>query len=399
MSRRVLRKMFVGALFGSFVLTVLLCAGSVKTGFGGFYDLSMRYHEVSCAHTGVNPFHIWNRTVESGKYRGIARPDIQEEISADEKRPQVHAYPPWHVTFFWWYGWLSWEAVVVWVSSLSCLLFAASFLVFQKWEPEGGSSRMIYWCLLTGLMLPSFQSTFVQGNYGCILLLGSLILVLGCEKLNSLLLGAAWALIMIKPQVGVLFFWPLLFAKRYAAIAIAVILCLLATLWPAHVYGESPIDLVRQIQQIGAPYLIERKCALAFLGKLVGQSGVVVFGMVCFMACAVWSFVMRKCSSALLKFLPVFTFIPVWTYSQSLDRVVLWPVYVLMAAELARGFNWSGFLLALSFPFFYCAYFALSFSGIVASGRYDIPYVCHDLVHLSLILVFAVQICRRNSKG
>ncbi len=380
-------------LAAALAATMFMCAVTIKTDWGCWFDLSMRYHEISCAHTGVNPFHIWNRTVESGRYKGLSRPDKPDETRTDDTRATIHAYPPWHTTFFWWYGWLSREVVVTLFLLCSCSIFALAFFLFRRWAPADLWPCIIYWSTLLILMLKSFRLTMDVGNYGCFLLLGSLILFFGMKKTNFLLLGAAWALIMIKPQVGVLFFWPLLFARRYAAIAVAVILCLLATLWPAHVYGESPFELILQVPRLGAPYVVDwRNFVSLTVGRMTGCLGVSIWSVFCFAACGLLSFQMRASNSDLMKFLPVCIFIPIWTYALAVDWLVLWPLYVAMAILLSRRFNLSVCLLVFSIPAVWVCFHVLSFMGYFTSHRAYLTDLLGDLSQIVLSFVFIVQI-------
>ncbi len=392
-------KFFLFAILASLSLTLIACAASFKAVYSDWCDLRMRYHEVCCAHDGINSFHIWNRTVESEKYRGGGRPDIQEEISANDTRAIVHAYPPWHTAFFWWYGWLPWQVVLAVMATFYWVVFLSSFVVFKRWSPDGKLPQVAYWASLSVLMLNSFRVTYVLGNYGCVLLFTSLVIVLGLKKYNSFALGLSWALMMIKPQIGILFFWPLLFAKRYMAIITAIVVCLLATLFSACVYQESPIDLILQVQRLGEPYLRGNSPCLAALNDMTSGFGVTFWSLICFIFCGVWSYKIRESKSNLIKFLPVCAFIPFWTYSNLPDWLVFWPLYVLMAQTFSSRFSWSVFLLVLSFPCFYYGYHALAFLGWAKAGDYHFPYACYKVAHIVLTFLFLLEIYYLKKKG
>lgn len=76
---------------------------------------------------------------------------------------------------------------------------------------------------------------FYYGNYGFILLLFSVLMYESLVRGKQIYAGLSWAIMMIKPNVSILFFWPLLFQKKYVAIGVAIAIFLLATLWPAYV--------------------------------------------------------------------------------------------------------------------------------------------------------------------
>ena len=51
-----------------------------------------------------------------------------------------------------------------------------------------------------------------------------------------------------------LFFFPLLFGRKYKVILLAGAICFVATLWPAWVYRTSPFELILQVPKIAAYY-------------------------------------------------------------------------------------------------------------------------------------------------
>ena len=99
------------ALYGlSLVLVLSGLAFSVRTAIDGLEhrgcDLMFRISEVQCAHTGVNPFDVWDRKVTTERFRGMDREDRAETPPEDAHKLVVHAYPAWHTTYCWFYGWL-----------------------------------------------------------------------------------------------------------------------------------------------------------------------------------------------------------------------------------------------------------------------------------------------------
>ena len=123
--------------------------------------------------------------------------------------------------------------------------------------------------------------------------------------------------------MGALFFFPLLFGRKYKVILLAGTICFAATLWPAWVYHESPVELILQIPKIGVPYNREPivdKC----LAPLIGKGATFVWAGVCAAICAVGSWIFRKSGSWLVRTLPVMWIFPLWTYSQNHDHLVAW---------------------------------------------------------------------------
>lgn len=302
-------------------------------------DFDLRYNEISCSHEGVNPFKIWSREISSDRYRGYQRPD-KEEDAASGKLP-VHSYPPWHTTFFWWYPSLSRAicAGAIRLLAISSWLFAV--LAFSAKLPFRQVEDKVLACAC-GMMAFGYPLAchLNMGNYGGVELWMFLLMERSISKGRQFLAGAAWAVMMIKPQVAVLAFWPLLFSRQYKAILTAVSICLAASCWPAYVYGCSPLELIMQIPEIGAPYMAESWNRLMFEISLLPEINAAVMMRVSacagFVFCAAASWRFKNCKSLLVRFLPFLFIFPEWTYGGVGDRVVQIPLYFTIAAMSAR---------------------------------------------------------------
>lgn len=292
-----------------------------------FCDISLRQAEIACSHEGVNPFRVWAHEVDSPRYAGHPRPDFPAQATPG-KRP-VHAYPPWHTAFCWFYGWLPAAACAALVSLLSALGLAAGVWWVANRVPR--DRLLAAFALLGALFLVPASFAFWTGNYGLVLL-GLFLAFLWCmERDRTVLAGLCWALMLIKPQVAALLFWPLLFRRRFTTIAVAGLVCALATLWPAAVYRESPLALILQIPEIGKPYLhVTAGTIPNAICALAGEGGVLAWGALCVLACAALSFLTRSAPCWLLRCVPALIVFPVWTYSQPHDLAIQLPLYALL---------------------------------------------------------------------
>ena len=319
------RKVLLGL---SLVLVLSGLAFSVRTAIDGLEhrgcDLMYRINEVQCAHTGVNPFDVWDRKVTTERFRGMDRDDREETPPEDAHKLVVHSYPPWHTTFCWFYGWLPQPIT----TALLGVAYGISLAFLVMWIKQRISSldaagRVFVWSWLVAMLLGDLVSCFGCLQYGLPLAALALLMYDSLDKGRDGLAAVCWALMMVKPQVGALFFFPLLFGRKYKVILVAAAICFLATLWPAWVYRESPIELILQIPRIGVPYNEEpvvSKC----LAPLFGKSATFVWAGVCAAICAVGSWMFRKSGSWLVRTLPVMWMFPLWTYSQNHDHLVTW---------------------------------------------------------------------------
>ncbi|MBQ7175922.1 MAG: DUF2029 domain-containing protein, partial [Victivallales bacterium] len=213
-------------------------------------DLELRYNESLCAHRGINPFKIWNRELRHNDFRGLVRPDRQNDN--DKNKRMVHAYPPWHTVYTWFYGDLPWSFVVA-IMYFMCGISVAT-LCCRLMTMQPNSYCTFYWSWNLLFIFPAMVSCLVWGNYGIVCAGLLLIIAKLFRTSHQIALGVAWGIMMIKPQIATLLIFPLLFTKKILAVFTAIVICAFSTLFLAYIYSESPISLIMQIPQIGAPY-------------------------------------------------------------------------------------------------------------------------------------------------
>jgi len=298
------------------------------SGFG--CDMKHRRAEVLCSHKGVNPFHVWTQDVKVDGFLPMNRPD-RPHVEIHEGDLVVHDYPVWHTVWFWWYGLLP-ESVCI---GLVSLLFGISVSIFvaRLWFDckRNDCSFGLVLLFTAAMAFDAFWGCFSLLNYGVLLVAALLLMVTALEHNKQVLAGICWAFVMIKPQVGLLFFFPLLFSKKYRTILTACFVCLAMTTLMAMYYHESPFDLLIQIPQIGEPYQ-NSPLITKVLKPLLGMWGQTCWMILMGSVCAYASYKMRKCGHWLLRLAPALLCFPVWTYSNGGDSVirVLWFAVIAM---------------------------------------------------------------------
>ena len=363
-----------------------------------FTDLQMRYNEVSLAHEGINPFYVWNHEIEHEKYCGWYRPDMKSNCNGKEEK--VHYYPPWHFTFFWWYPYFP-KIVCAGIFFFSYLAIFFFFLRYlSKWAPPGILDRIIFWEILAMSIFDPFFRVIDLLNYSPLLLVAMFVFCQAMQRNRQILLGLAWAVLMIKPQIGALFIFPLLFSHKFKSIAIVVGICSLATLWPAFIFHESPIDLVLQIFKMGEPYLNGQDCYVFSrkLVHLIGPSGRFIWAAFCVILCGSLCFFVSKNSSILIRISPVLLCFPIVSYYNTNDFILLWPLLFLFALTLFdRGYFLASqkaklilmaLFLAQPLPHFLATYSPLQLFIATILFDYDSAYQLYNLVYLFCIKTF-----------
>lgn len=303
----------------------------------GFCDLNFRYNEIACSHTGINPFHVWNGTVETPLFEGF--PQNASFAKKDQEKKFVHAYPPWHTTYCWFYGWVSKRSCLYGLMIVNVLVLLGMVCVTLNVFKEDW--RMQVYALGVGYILlkPALDSNICCGNYALVMLACLYSMWKGLKAERWLFVGVMWAFAMVKPQIATLYFWPLLWSRQYKAMAVAVGICFAATLWPSYLYRESSLDLLLQIPEIGAPYIDLNWGwrGLVLIRKYLGEAGYYCWVGFCFTICGVLSYRLRNARSWTVKFLPALIIFPFWTYTNDLDYCILFPVWLFIFSVLLKG--------------------------------------------------------------
>ncbi|MCR5414383.1 MAG: hypothetical protein K6F50_06615 [Kiritimatiellae bacterium] len=298
-------------------------------------DLGVRHAEIGLAHRGINSFRIWNCDIVVPGYTGMSRPDKEPPPGAGGQ--PVHAYPAWHTCFCWFYGWISMPALENAAKALFALAVVFLFFEFRRVDAEYPSAVSL--AVLASASIPAAQCWYWM-NYG-VLIVALFALVERCRASGKdIMAGLLWALAMIKPQMAILAFWPLFFAKAYRTIAVAVLACLAGTCFTAWQVHESPVELLLQLPQIGAPYFGAHP--MYFIARhLQGGLAMKLFSFawmgLCFVSCGWLCFRMRGNKEWWYRWAPVALIVPIWNYSQSHDKAILAIWFAVVASEIMRS--------------------------------------------------------------
>jgi len=288
-------------------------------------DFIYRYNEINCMHDGIDPFDIFERKITSENFRGHDRPDKPDE--PEDSRRIVHAYPAWHTPIFWWYGYTpKWICLAFLTFLYICSLSLACKWASLKLVGSQTKDHVVNLLFIIAMTLYSFIGICHSMNYGLLLLGCTLLLYSALDSNHEILAGVIYSFIMIKPQIGVLLFFPLFFSRKYKTIAFSITICLIETCFTAYMLRKSPLELILQIPKIGAPF--EKGYLAESTMKIVGPIGQYIVMGIFICLDAGGSYLVRNAKEAWIRFLPAIAFIPFWTYSQPHDWLVIFPCYV-----------------------------------------------------------------------
>ncbi len=325
---------------------LLLIAGSAAILFGyfpklTFFDLQLRLNELQCLRQGIDPFDVWSERIELPGYTRLLHMVHKTAILADGTRV-VHGYTPWQYTLLLPFTRLpeAWIRNGFFVGGI--LLAAQLLLTVCRRARAGGvqgldlfftAALVFSWSLAIALCLCVL-------NYGILIaaLAGGLIRSL--ERRRDVLAGACWALMMIKPQIAILFFWPLFFGRRWITIGTAIALCLAASFPPGWLCGKSGFALILEAKDLVTPYASSFRTA-PFV-KLFGETiGIHALKGLFFLLCGGICWRLRDVKQWYVRFIPCAILSGLWMYSQMHDWIICW-VAILFLSIQAFGTEDSG---------------------------------------------------------
>ena len=386
------------ALFAVFqVVSVILAEVCFLPDDAMANDVRMRRNEICCAHQGVNSFRIWNREATLPGFAPLDRPDRESVDWESEKAGRVHAYPPWHTAFFWFYGWLP-EILCVTLMSvvfgLCCCLIVHECIRLAK---DRFAIPGLVACSSLAMISVATIECWAVLNYGVLVLSAFLLMNKALEKGHDVLAGLAWAVMMIKPQIGLLFVWPLFWHRRYRTIATAIAVCLAGTVFTSFAVHESPVALILQIPEIGRPYgsgfLMDK-----MVKPFVGDCALFLVPALFFVLVGVMTVALRGNRDFLVSCIPVVLVIPIWTYSVGYDHVILLPAFILLAGHILETRRWDALTIAvcacLAVLFFMRAWGLLSGFGVFDPTGIGWIYRLAECSSYALMLAIAALFVR-----
>ena len=337
------------ALFGLFqIVSGVLSESGYASEVNFPYDLQLRRNEILCAHQGVNSFRVWTREVVLPGFTPYGCPDKEKVSGTPGVHSYVHAYPPWHTAFFWFYGWLPRSVCAGFMSLVfgicCCVIVRESLRLARERIPVldgAGVSTSILpiplsdLAVVLSLSIIAFDvaTCWILLNYGVLVLTAFLVMNKALERNHVILAGLAWALMMVKPQVGLLFAWPLFWHRRYLTITTAAVVCLAGTLFTSFAVHEPVIDLILQIPKIGGQNgsgVVMNK----IIAPIIGNWASLLVPAVFFALAGVLTWMLRKNRDFLVSCVPVALIVPIWTYSQGHDHVILLPTLILLIGKI-----------------------------------------------------------------
>ena len=361
-------------------------------------DFHYRLAEVDCVRQSVDPFRVWNEDVTVRPYysNNPNRRSIPEGCTE-----MISVYVPWEYTLMLPFAWLGKETA--W-RAYSLLSFAALGLLVVVVFHETKRRMPLAEATLCATVPPlavahAIWSNFQVGNHVALVLTAAVLMAWCLNRKREVAAGLCWAVMMIKPQIGLVFAIPLLLRARVVTVVVAVGVCLLLSAYPAVNCQTSLLDLILEPSRASAFAFEGCGTWPRFLCGAIPSDGDILAGLaVGALVCAAMTWRMRKERDWFVFLMPAAITSCCWTYTQAYSHAMGWFVAFALVRALLRApssrFLWclaglAGISLSRAF---------LAAHGLCAFVGWPFPlteyaFRCVDSLNSTLSLALAAVLC------
>ena len=310
-------------------------------------DFKFRYAEVLCLRQGIDPFKIWNEEQQLAGFPSLSKKAPGRDPKKDPNF-YVWTYTPWTYSLIYPFTFVNYFNATVLYHTLQtlCLLgiFSLSFLYGKRLRGDWVDGLFV--ALSSQMIGPPLSEDFNAGNFGTLITGAAVLLVYFLERKRQTLAGLCWAVMMIKPQMGVLFFIPLILGRQFVAIGVAIATTLLLAIPPSLMCGDSPLTMILNAAKVGSASYTGTLLIPGFLG-LQGNLSLTLSAVLGIAICFALSIRLRNREDWLLKFAPVIMCALFWTYSTPHDLMLLTLPIVYIAKRVVLAKSTRQILLGL----------------------------------------------------
>lgn len=288
-------------------------------------DFTLRMNEIECLRHGYDPLDIWREKRFLPPYVSIS-----SKCNIWEHEP-THAYTPWEYTYMMPLSLLprrvAWGVYVAFMFGCLLILLRLS----RKMDgPLVAAAALL-------LAIYPIWSNFFAGNFSVPLLFAAFMMAWFLNRGHVVLAGVAWAFLMTKPQLGILFAVPLLWRKRFATCSVATAICLVASLVPAVMCSTSPLKMILQIPSIGS-FAFEGCGTLPWClcGYMSRNVEIILSCALGLSLCLFMTGCLRREKDWFWLLMPAAICAPNWTYTQSCSFAFGWFFFFAVLRELRQ---------------------------------------------------------------
>lgn len=385
------------ALFAVVTAVTPLSYGSNGTWFRPPCDFSLRMTEIKCLRMGVNPFDVWHGDVVLPPFR----PNYGSKVSGPEFTEEINAYAPWEYAFMLPLSFLPRKLAWMLYFAMMGLSLAFVFAIGRAYGQSATGSRedgLIAGAVPVLMVAYPIWSNICIGNFSVIVLAAVVAMAYFLDRDKDVCAGFAWALAMLKPQLGLIFAIPLIMRRKWRTCLVAAGTCAVASIVPSAMCGTPPLTLI--LQTPAANLFCFKGCGTlpyALCGHLPGNGDVMLAVAIGALACFALSRLI-PCDASWLVFLsPAAICATSWTYVSTYGHVLCYFLFLGIVIDLLKDpadrIAWAFFAFAAVFASrAYSAYhgFVSAFGSIWPSLAYPESLHCHiDSLNSTAVLVSA----------
>lgn len=310
------------------------------------YDFVLRYNEAKCVRYGVNPIDVCNDKTSYPPYASYLNRSMvkrQKDIN-DGYHTLVHAYAPWSYIYFMPFTAFSiatsWYLYMLLNFTFLCGVIIITYRHLYKYQ--GDINNAIIGCMLLFLIYPYMESSLHAGNYGIIVGATIAFMAYSLNKGKSILAGVMLAIAMIKPQIALIFVFPLLLFRQFKTVFVGGVICSGALLFASFLTETGPITLLHTISQLkddsSLSTLFFPRPVSTLVTNCFGQdalffTSLLIGALLVVLACS-W---LKKEKDWFVIFAPSAIISVAWTYSHFHDRFIY--IIPVIAVSLPFGSN------------------------------------------------------------
>ena len=373
--------------------------GCLLTPIANRCDFNYRMAELDCVAHGVDPFKVWNEEIVFKPYytNNPACRYIPEGCNQ-----MISVYAPWEYSLMFLFGLIDGEFGWWIYSALSfVLLFAIALAIRKNISAYGLGDAPSQLLALLPLLTVSYPlwSNFQVGNHMAIALSGAVFMGICLNFRRDFAAGICWMLVMIKPQIGLIFAVPLLLKMRVLTGLLAVALCVLLSVPPVIACKTSFFDMLRE-PSIATAFAFEG-CGTwpKFLCGYFSNETDIVIGLAIGTALCLWmTWLLRREKDWLVYLMPAAVCSSCWTYTQAYTHAMGWFLAYAIVKELIHNPYSKAMRILAALSLLVLPRFVLAWHGLYAYMGWRFPmsefvYRSVDSLNSTCTLVLVLAFC------
>ena len=314
-------------------------------GSGGWFvppcDIRIGIVEAKLVRNGIDPYEIWSGQRIMKGYRPGLYSSGADYSNYSDNDEDVNVHPPWFYAamlpfVFLPIGIATAMHFLLMVASLVALVILG-YRLSRQFGLDKSEGIVAATSSVLALAIP-ILSDFSSANWALLVIAAAAMMAVALERGHDVLAGLCWAIVMLKPQVGLIFAVPLLMRLRIRTFAVAVATCVAASMLPAALTRTSPVKMLLNAPGSNSGQFWGCGTMPSLICGLMPKDAAVVIGLIIGAAICIW--LTRKVISStneLLIITPAAVCSMCWTYARCYSHVAAWFFFIWLCIALKRS--------------------------------------------------------------